>query len=84
MCNYYKQILTFSSTPLCRKVIPTSTVVSLTMHEFKELVNYSFQKLPVGPQEARVLAYDVHDVGGDDGLVVLAPLLFTKSQEVLQ
>ena len=44
------------------------------VHELEELVDDRLQKLPVRAQEARVLADDVHDVGGDDGLVVLAAL----------
>ena len=56
----------------------------LTVHELKELVDHRLQELPVGTQEAGVLAHDVHDVGGDDGLVVLPPLLLTQAQQVLE
>ena len=56
----------------------------LTMHELKELVDHRLQELPVGPEEAGVLAHDVHDVGGYDGLVVLPPFLLTQPQQVLQ
>lgn len=55
----------------------------LTVHELKQLVDYSLEELPVGSEEARILAHDVHDVGGDDGLVVLSSLLLTQTQEVL-
>lgn len=32
------------------------------MHELKEFVNNGFQKLPVGSEETRILANNVHDV----------------------
>ena len=54
------------------------------MHELKELVDDRLEELPVGAQEAGVLAHDVHDVGGDDVLVVLAPLLLAQAQQVLE
>ena len=44
------------------------------VHELEELVDDGLQELPVRLQESRVLADDVHDVGRDDGLVVLASL----------
>lgn len=56
----------------------------LTMHELKELVHHRFEKLPMCSEEAWILAHDVHDVGGDDGLVVLSPLLLTQAQQVLR
>ena len=34
-------------------------------------------------EEARVLAHDVHDVAGHDGLVVLAPLHLREAKEIL-
>ena len=54
------------------------------MHELKKLVDNSLEELPVGPEEAGVLAHDVHDVGGYDGLVVLPPFLLTQPQQILQ
>lgn len=54
------------------------------MHELKELVDHSFQELPVGSEEAWILANDVHDVGGYDGLVVLSSLLLTQTQQILK
>ena len=57
---------------------------SLTMHELKEFVDDGFEELPVCSEEARILADDVHDVGGDDGLVVLPSLLLAKTQEILK
>ena len=56
----------------------------LTVHELKELVDDGLEELPVGPEEARVLAHDVHDVGGYDSLVVLPPFLLTQPQQVLE
>ena len=53
------------------------------VHELEELVDDSLQEPPMGPQEPRVLANDVHDVGGDDGLIVLALLLLAKAKQVL-
>lgn len=53
------------------------------MHELKELVDHGLEELPVCSEEARVLAHHVHDVGGYDGLVVLALLLLTQPQQVL-
>lgn len=34
-------------------------------------------------QEARILAHDIHDIGGDDRLVVFAPFELTKAEKVL-
>jgi hypothetical protein len=53
------------------------------MHKFKELVDDSFEELPMGLEEARVLSDDVHDIRRNDGLVVLAALNLTKTQEIL-
>lgn len=54
------------------------------MHELKELVHNSFQELPVGSKKTRVLANNVHDVRGDDGLVVFSSLLLTETQQILK
>ena len=54
------------------------------VHELEQLVDDGLQEPPVGPEEPRVLADNVHDVGGDDGLVVLPLLLFTQPQQVLR
>jgi len=35
------------------------------------------------PKKPWVLAHNVHDVGGNDCLVVLALLLFTQAQQIL-
>ena len=53
------------------------------VHELEQLVNNSLQEPPVGPKESWVLTHDVHDVRGNDGLVVFPLLLFTKAQEIL-
>ena len=53
------------------------------VHELEELVDDRLEELPVRAQEARVLADDVHDVGGDDGLVVLAALHLTQPEQIL-
>ena len=36
------------------------------------------------PEESRVLAHDIHDVRGNDGLVVLAPLHLAETKQLLQ
>lgn len=54
------------------------------MHELKEFVDHRFEKLPMGSEEAWILANNIHDVGGDDGLVVLSSLLLTQTQQVLR
>lgn len=57
---------------------------SLTVHELKKLVDNRFQKLPVGAKKPWVLAYNIHDIGGDDRLVIFPSLLLTQSQQVLE
>ena len=58
------------------------TLVRL-VHELKELVNDRLQELPVGFEEAGILADNVHDVGRDNSLVVLAALNLAKPEQVL-
>jgi len=53
------------------------------VHEFEQLVDDRLKELPVGLEEARVLADDVHDVGRNDGLVVLAALDLNEAEQVL-
>ena len=53
------------------------------MHELKELIDNGLEELPVSAEESWVLSDHVHDVGGDDGLVVLASLLLTQTEELL-
>jgi hypothetical protein len=52
------------------------------MHEFEQLVDHGLQKLPMCLEESRVLANDVHNIGGHDRFVVLASLIFAQSQKV--
>lgn len=54
------------------------------MHELKQFVDYSFQELPVGSKKAWILANNIHDVGGYDGLVVFSSLLLTQTQKILR
>lgn len=54
------------------------------MHELKEFVDHRFEKLPMGSEKAWILANNIHDVGGDDSLVVLSSLLLTQTQQVLR
>lgn len=49
------------------------------VHELKQLVDNSLEEPPVGTEEPWVLSNNVHDVGSDDGLVVLALLLLAKA-----
>lgn len=44
------------------------------VHKFEELVHDGFEEFPVRLEEARVLTNDVHDIGRDNGLVILASL----------
>ena len=58
------------------------TLVRL-VHELEKLIDDRLEELPVRFEEARVLADDVHDVRGDDGLVVLAALDLAQTEKVL-
>lgn len=53
------------------------------MHELEQLVRYGLQELPMSFEEPWVLSDDIHDIGGDDSLVVLAPLHLCQAQEIL-
>jgi hypothetical protein len=53
---------------------------ALTMHKFKKLVDDCFEEFPMGPEKSRILADNVHDIGGDDGLIILASFLLTQAQ----
>ena len=57
------------------------TLVGL-VHELEQFVHDCLQEAPVCAEEAWILPHDVHDVGGDDSLVVLALLLFAQPQKV--
>ena len=50
------------------------------MHELKELVDDSFQELPVRLEESRVLTDDVHNVRGNDSFVIFSTFDLTESQ----
>jgi hypothetical protein len=52
------------------------------MHKFKEFVDNSFEELPVGPEKSWILSHNIHNVGGNDCLVVFAFLLLTQTKEV--
>ena len=52
------------------------------MHELEQLVRYGLQELPMGFEEPWVLSNDVHNIGSDDSLVVLAPLHLCQAQEI--
>lgn len=54
------------------------------MHELKEFVDHSFEELPVSSEKAWILANNVHNVGGYDGLVVLPSLLLAQTQKILR
>lgn len=60
------------------------SLLILTMHEFKQFVDDSFEELPVSSEEAWVLANNIHDIRGNDGLVVLPSLLLTQTQQILK
>lgn len=68
----------------CKEGVQQIKILQLTMHELKELVHNSFEELPVGSKKTRVLANNVHDVRGDDGLVVFSSLLLTETQQILK
>ena len=53
------------------------------VHELEKLVDDGLQEFPVRLEEAWVLADDVHDVGCNDRLVVLATLDFAEAKKVL-
>ena len=52
------------------------------VHELEKFVHDRLQEAPVGAEKAWILSHYVHDVGSDDGLVVLAFLLLTQSQQI--
>lgn len=52
----------------------------LFLHKLKELLDNCLQECPVASQESRILSDNVHDAGGNDGLVVLALLRLAQLQ----
>ena len=53
------------------------------MHEFKEFINDSLEKLPMSLEESGVLANNVHNVACHHCLIILATLGFREAQKVL-
>jgi hypothetical protein len=53
------------------------------MHEFKKFVDDSFEKFPVSLEETWILAYDIHDIAGDDGLVIFSSNHLCESEQFL-
>lgn len=83
LCGTKKSGERLTALLLCRKA-SCEVTRSLTVHELEELVDNCLEELPVGTQEPWVLPYNVHDVGGDDGLVVFPSFLLTQPQQVLK
>ena len=52
------------------------------VHELKELVHDCLEELPVRLQESGILTDNIHDVGGDDGLIVFSALDLAKTKEI--
>ena len=52
------------------------------MHELKQLVDHSLEEFPVCSKEAWVLSHHIHDIWGNDCLVVFATLLFTQAKQI--
>ncbi len=46
------------------------------VHELEQLVYHRLEELPMRLEKPRVLAHDIHDITGNDSLVVLSPLHF--------
>lgn len=53
------------------------------MHELEILVDDGFKKFPVGLQKSRILSDDVHDITGDDCLIILPSFIFAKAEKIL-
>jgi hypothetical protein len=49
------------------------------MHELEELVDYRLEELPMGFKESRILPDDIHDIGGNDSLVILPLFHFSQA-----
>ena len=56
---------------------------ALTMHEFKQLVDNSFQETPMGPKKSRILSNYIHYVGCYYCFVVFSSFLFAQAQKLL-
>lgn len=66
-----------------RKLLQQILTLVRLVHEFEEFINDRLQKLPMGLEETRVLSHDIHDIGRDHSLVVLATLNLAQAKEVL-
>ena len=53
------------------------------VHELEQLVYNSFEKLPVRFEEPRILPNNIHNIRGNDSLIVLATFHFGETQQVL-
>lgn len=53
------------------------------VHELEQLIDDSFEELPVRLEEAGILSNNVHDVAGHNSLVVLSSLHLGQSEQVL-
>jgi hypothetical protein len=53
------------------------------VHKFKELVHNGLEEFPMRLEKARVLTNNIHDIGRDDGLVILASLHLHQAEELL-
>ena len=50
------------------------------MHELEQFVDHRLEKFPMGAEKTRILTDDVHDVRGDDRLVIFATLLLAQTE----
>uniref|UniRef100_A0A0A9EHY3 XPO1A n=1 Tax=Arundo donax TaxID=35708 RepID=A0A0A9EHY3_ARUDO len=48
------------------------------MHELKQFVDHSFQKLPVSPEKSRILTNNIHDVTCNDSFIIFSLCDFTE------
>ena len=72
---------------LCKKSRRVKRIIIIVLNRLKKTKKKKNQKNKHSkhkPQEARVLANNVHDVGCDDGFVVLASLCFAEAQQFLE
>ena len=53
------------------------------VHKFEELVDNSLQEFPMCLEESRVLSDDVHNIGSNDGFVVLSAFDLAKPEQIL-
>ena len=53
------------------------------VHEFKEFVHHGFEELPMRFEESRVLADDIHNIRGDNRLVVLPSFDLAQAKKIL-